>query len=679
MRVPASAVFDARLDVQRGANSISISWRRPQHVGKPYTLTRKLYAAVAPPRRGDAAARLVRAPDNSYAVILIVLRKAESGATTAWPALSAVDGGMPGRATAAPNARGAKFFPGDRVVARAGWIRITMDGPTDDADLAPTSAAIDRPAGNALASDCAWICPHGTAHGGGHSPDDTEVEAEAPPRESGSPPALGRLFLRPFLKVCAASQLLTAVKCGDTDVVRTLLVRDGIDVNVAETNTGLTPLMAACQAHLRQSGEAYGADAFTLRQLDATLRLLLEHANSMKSATYHRDSGDGGYAARLERRVRLRSVIDAQDCSGNSALHYACWAGRIEAIQLLLDPPGWGDDIAGASLFTRDLFARTPMHAACWQGHDLVACVLLRRACALAAENVMADFTMDAFDAESAEQSRGATVPNPGTGARRACNYVDTVQYIASGGALSGAEGGGKSVNGIAAPRTWLDGSLNRDGEPLVEQTVRIDVSNLRSTEDAIRALLDARATVYAFPIHMAGMLAGPTPIDFMILNNHEVPSGTAAFVLAYKNPAFKSRALRRLHCNPCWRPIIATPTNERDALVDWARHLSLRGFSCSRDDSTSSTAHSNGRNSYTKKQSAGAVPLKETAATIRVLLKEDPLYAAAWAKIGGARGAASEVATSTGDGGWLEATAQQYGIGMEEHGIGVQKMWLVR
>ena len=677
MRVPPSVAFDARADVERGARRISISWRRPQHAGAPYTLTRTLFAAVAPPRRGDAAARIVLAPDGSYAVLLITLRKAEAGVTRAWPALSADDAGAAGSAAAAPNARGAKFFPGDRVTARAGWIRISMDNPSDGVDVEAGSAATGRAAGSALRSDCAWICPYGTAHGSGYSPDDTDVAAEAPLRKAGSAPALGRLFLRQFLKVTAASQLLTAVKCGDSDVVRTLLVRDGIDVSVAEADTGLTPIMAACQAHLRQSGEAYGADAFTLRQLDATLRLLLEHANAAAQRGAHGGDGgdcdDGGYAARHVRRTRLRSVIDAQDGSGNSALHYACWAGRLVAIQLLLDPPGWGDDIAGASLFSRDLFGRTPMHAACWQGHDLVACMLLRRACALPVENVMADFSMDAFSGEAAPSAA-----QPGVETRRACDYVDTVRFVANDDAASGEAHGSESAAAAAAaaPRTWLDGSPNRDGEPLTEQTVRIDVSNLRSTEDAIRALLDARATAFAFPIHMAGMLAGPTPIDYMILNNHEVPTGTAAFVLSYKNPGFKSRALRRLHSNPRWRPIIATPETANDALLDWARHLSLRGFACSRDEYDEHGGVAGRTQRYGR--SKGTVPPMKTAATIRALLKEDLPFAAAWAKINGARGSAaieSAASGAQGDGGWLAATARQHGIGMEEGGIDVQKV----
>tara|TARA_B110000902_G_C13711082_1_gene361300 strand:+ start:119 stop:361 length:243 start_codon:yes stop_codon:yes gene_type:complete len=75
----------------------------------------------------------------------------------------------------------------------------------------------------------------------------------------------------------------------------------------------------------------------------------------------------------------------------------------------------------------------------------------------------------------------------------------------------------------------------------------KVDVNNLDNVDDAIDALLNARASCFAYPIHMAGMSDGATPIDFMINNNHEVASGRAPFVLSYKNPYWKTRSRARL------------------------------------------------------------------------------------------------------------------------------------
>ena len=531
LRVPTTVVFDVRTDVEVGRTHLAVTWRQPQHIGPPFTLSRALYGAVNPPRRGDVAARVVHAPDASYSVIVVAMQKTEF---KLWPAFSPVDEGR-------ANASGAHFFPGDTVVARGGWIVLDLDEASSTMNV--RDAVRDGGHGDghsAYVGEQTWVCPYGTSHGDPVHPDECEVEDEVHARKSGSAATFGHLFLRAFLKVAATSLLLTAVKCaGDASVVEALLRENGVPVSVADSDTRLTPLMAACEAHLRQPGETHGADAYTLRQLDQTVRLLLSHANASLLHGNFADERIGETDVDAQRETRsqmLAQVLNAKDGSGNTALHYACWAGRLDAIQLLLDPPNW-DDVPGASLFSRDMFGRTPMHAACWQGHDLVACMLLRRACTLATEHVT-DFGFSGHFSATAAASPSSSSLSRG----REPDYLEVVCYTPAEVRCCETH----SREDAPKPR-WRDHSWNRDGVPCTRGMRKVDVNNLDNVDDAIDALLNARASCFAYPIHMAGMSDGATPIDFMINNNHEVASGRAPFVLSYKNPYWKTRSRARL------------------------------------------------------------------------------------------------------------------------------------
>jgi ankyrin repeat protein len=155
-----------------------------------------------------------------------------------------------------------------------------------------------------------------------------------------------------------------------TDLVRLLLDR-GVDVNIASSESGATPLHNACGTRL--------ADYYPGQQtnIEATIRLLLERgADPTLTSEYGYTPLHNAAIPGDDIAVRLllatgRIDLDARDHEGRTPLHVAAHHGRLDAARLLVD--------AGAAVNARDASHHTPLGWAMTHGRDALASFLRSR------------------------------------------------------------------------------------------------------------------------------------------------------------------------------------------------------------------------------------------------------------------------------------------------------------
>ena len=67
-----------------------------------------------------------------------------------------------------------------------------------------------------------------------------------------------------------------------------------------------------------------------------------------------------------------KTLLDAQDADGSTALHCACWKGHLEAVRFLLES---GADVHAHN--TNDHWGTTPLHAAAHANQAAIAALLI--------------------------------------------------------------------------------------------------------------------------------------------------------------------------------------------------------------------------------------------------------------------------------------------------------------